>query len=240
MIDSEAVLGEVREALHGEPRVDFDRQSIQLAVANGELLVSGEVDSIAAKRRTIIRAGAIPSITTVIDELRVRPKASMPDGEIRDLLRKALVEEPTLGGCAIREVVRGGFRSIRAPLTVVGRIDIEIRQGVVTLKGDVSGLEQKRLAAVLCWQVPGTRNVVDELVVRPPEDDSDELVAGAVLLALDRDPFVHAAGIRVDARERIVTLEGAVPAAAERDAAERDAWCVEGVDNVVNRLEIRS
>ena len=53
MIDSEAVLREVRQALHGEPRVDFDHQAIRLAFANGELLVSGEVDGIAAKRRTI-------------------------------------------------------------------------------------------------------------------------------------------------------------------------------------------
>ena len=176
----------------------------------------------------------------MIDELRVRPKASVPDGEIRDLLRKALTEEPTLGGCTLREAIPGGFRTVRVPLTAVGRIDIKVRQGVVTLEGEAPSLTQRRLASVLSWQTPGICNVVDELVVSPAEDDSDELVGGAVRLALDRDPTVHAAGIRVDVRDRIVMLEGAVPTAADRDAANRDAWCVSGVDSVVNRLEVRS
>ncbi len=240
MIDSEAVLRDVRRALRGEPQLDLDRQSIRLAFAAGELLVTGEVDSIAAKKRAVARAATVPSVTRVIDELCVRPKASMPDDEIRDLLRKALIEEPTLAGCIVREGARGGFNTLRTPLTVVGRIDFKVRQGVVTLEGEVPSLSQKRLPGVLCWQIPGTRNVIDELAVQPPEDDSDELIASAVRQALDRNPLVHAAGIRVDVRDRVVTLEGAVPAAGERDEAERDAWCVIGVAGVRNRLEVHT
>lgn len=240
MIDSEAVLAEVRQALRSEPRLDFDHQSIRLAFAAGELLMSGQVDGIAAKKRAAARAAAVPSVSRVIDELCVRPKATMPDGEIRDLLRPALLEEPTLAGCTVREGVRGGFRTLRTPLTVVGRIDFKVREGVITLEGEVPSLSQKRLAGVLCWQIPGTRNVVDELAVKPAEDDSDELIAGAVRQALERDPLVHATGIRVSARDRLVSLEGAVPAPEERDEAERDAWRVIGVDGVVNQLHVRS
>jgi hypothetical protein len=149
MVDSEAVLTEVRQALRGGPRVDFDRQSIHLTFAKGELLITGEVASIAAKRRAVIRAATISSVTRIVDELCVRSKMSLPDGEIRDLLGKALVEEPTLGGCTIREGSRGGFRMLRMPLTVVGRMDFKVRQGVVTLEGEAPSLAQKRLASVL-------------------------------------------------------------------------------------------
>jgi osmotically-inducible protein OsmY len=239
MVDSEAVLMEVRQALRGEAQLDFDRQSIHLAFANGELLINGEVDSVAGKRRAIRRATAVPAVTTVIDELRVRPKTRMPDGEIREFLRRALIGELTLGGCSIREGIRGGFRTLRAPVTNVGRIDFMVREGAVTLAGEVPSLAQKRLAAVLAWQIPGTGNVVDELAVHPAEDDSDELLAGAVRLALDRDPAVHAAGIRVGAQAGVVTLEGTVPATAEKDAAEGDAWCVSGVHGVLNRLAVQ-
>lgn len=124
--------------------------------------------------------------------------------------------------------------------TVVGRIDFKIRQGVITLEGEVPSLSQKRLSGVLAWQIPGPRNVIDELAVRPAENDSDELIANAVRQALDKDPLVHAAGIRVNAQDRLVTLEGAVPAAGERDEAERDAWCVIGVGGVLNRLEVHA
>lgn len=115
MIDGEAVLTEVRQALRAELSVDFDRQLIRLVFAGGELLLSGEVDSIAAKKQAVARAATVPLVATVIDEMCVRPKVKMLDGEIRDLLRNALLQEPTLAGCIIREGVRGGFKTLRTP-----------------------------------------------------------------------------------------------------------------------------
>lgn len=162
----------------------------------------------------------------------------MIDGEIRDLVRKALVEEPTLAGCTIRERISGGFRTARTPGTEVGRIDIEVRHGMVTLEGEVSSLAQRRLAGVLSWWVPGSRNVINNVAVQPPEDDSDEVIADAVRLALDKDAMVHSAGIRVGARHAVVILDGVVPVATDRAAAERDAWYVFGVLDVVNRLKV--
>lgn len=239
MIDSETVLAEVRRALRGEPRVDFDRQAIRLAFTNGEVLVSGEVDDIAAKRLAVERVATTPSVASVVDELCVRAATSMTDSEIRDLVRTALAEEPVLAGCTIREPVSGGFTTVRSPSTEVGRIDIKAQRGVVILEGDVSSLAQRRLAGVLSWWVPGTRNVINDLAVRPSEDDSDELIADAVRVVLEKDALVHAGGIRVAARHAVVILDGVVPAAAERAAAERDAWYVAGVADVVNQLEVR-
>ena len=40
-------------------------------------------------------------------------------------------------------------------------------------------------------------------------------------------------------RNTWVRLTGAVAADGEREAAERDAWCVLGVDNVLNEIEVR-
>ena len=126
MIDSEAALEEVRRALRREPRIYFDHQAISLTFANEELLLSGEVDDIAAKRLAVERAARAPSVTVVFDELRVRPDESIPDDEIRDLLRRALVEEPALTGCTIREHIPGRLRIVHAPLTSVGRIDVTV------------------------------------------------------------------------------------------------------------------
>jgi len=96
MIDSDAVLEEVRRRLRREPRIDFDHQAISLTFANGELLLSGEVGDIAAKRLAVERAATAPPVTALFDEVRVRPAESLPDGEIRDLVRQALVSEPAL------------------------------------------------------------------------------------------------------------------------------------------------
>jgi osmotically-inducible protein OsmY len=238
MIDNEAVLEEVRRRLRREPRIDFDRQAINLTFANGELLLSGEVGDIAAKRLAVERAAVVPPVTTVFDELRVRPAESIPDGEIRDLVCNALVGEPALTGCTIRDRLGTRFQLAHSPLTSVGRIDISVARGVVTLTGEVPSLVQKRLAGVLAWWCLGTCDVVNRLDVNPAEEDSDELVGDAVQVVLDRDRAVHAGAIRVSARDGRVTLDGTVPAASEISAAEHDAWYVSGVRDVVNRLAV--
>ncbi len=100
-------------------------------------------------------------------------------------------------------------------------------------------LTHKRLAGVLAWWVPGSRDVVDGLGVEPPEQDHDGEVTDAVRMVLEKDPLVDAARVRVSATNYVVTLEGLVPSESEREMAELDAWYVLGVDKVVNRIEVR-
>ena len=59
-----------------------------------------------------------------------------------------------------------------------------------------------------------------------------------VRVALEKDPLVNASQIRAGVRNTWVRLTGAAAANAEREAAERDAWCVLGVDNVLNEIEV--
>ena len=179
-------------------------------------------------------------MTGVLDELRVRPAESIPDDEIYDLLRRALVEDPALTGCTIRGHIRGRLQIVHVPLTSVGQIDVAVTRGVVTLAGEVSSLAQKRLAGALAWWVPGTRDVINTLGVQPPEEDSDDAIRDAVRLVLDRDAAVHAAGIQVGSRDGVVTFEGTIPAASECMTAEHDAWYVWGVRDVVNHLTVRA
>lgn len=238
MIDSAAVIEGVRRVLCSDPRIDFDRQAVTLTFANGELLLSGEVGDIAAKRLAVERAATAPLVTAVFDELRVRRTESLRDAEIRDLVRRALVEEPILAGCALQERVRGLLRPVHSPLTSVGRIDLTVSRGIVTLAGAVPSLAQKRLAGALAWWSPGARDVLNHLDVQPAEEDSDEAVCDALRLILDRDPVVHASTIRVAALDRRVILDGTVPRLSEVAAAGHDAWFVFGVRDVINRLSV--
>jgi osmotically-inducible protein OsmY len=96
------------------------------------------------------------------------------------------------------------------------------------------------LAGLLAWWVPGVRDVVNGIEVDPAEEDSADLIEEAVRIALQKDPLVNASQIKVGVRKTVVRLTGAVPAAAERDAAERDAWCIFGVDRVLNEIEVRA
>ena len=124
-----------------------------------------------------------------------------------------------------------------APEKALGRIDIEVKNEVVILDGQVPGLTSKRLAGAIAWWVPGVRDVINGIAVEPPEEDSADMIAKAVRLVLEKDPFVKAIQIRVGAQGTQVRLAGRVPNETEREAADRDAWCIFGVDNVVNEIE---
>jgi osmotically-inducible protein OsmY len=56
--------------------------------------------------------------------------------------------------------------------------------------------------------------------------------------ALERDPFVEASQIRVAVSGRVVTLTGLVPTETECRRAEDDAWCIFGVDDVINKIKV--
>ena len=99
-------------------------------------------------------------------------------------------------------------------------------------------LTHKRLAGVLAWWVPGTRDVINGVEEVPPQEDNDELI-DAVRLVLAKDPFVTASNIRVSSKDWIVTLVGLVPTEAMKQMAESDAWYVVGVKSVINRIEFK-
>jgi osmotically-inducible protein OsmY len=210
-----------------------------MSYADGTLTLEGEVRDIAAKKLALERAAALPEVSGIVDRLRVRPAQPMGDGAIRDHLRDALLQEPAFTDFAIHTRRDGRLEAVREPPAARGALELAVEDGVVTLNGRVPGLDDKRLAGVLAWWVPGSRDVINGVAVEPPEEDSDELILEAVRLVLEKDPFVDASQIRVGVRNARVRLTGAVPTEAEREMAEFDAWYVFGVDLVDNRIEVR-
>ena len=240
MSDERSVLDAIRSALLSEPRVHPTEGPIHLAFVNGDLTMDGEVDHIAGKKLALEAAARVPGVANIVDRLRVRPATPMGDGEIRDKVRDALLEEITLESCTIRVLDQGRLETVREPADAVGTIDVRVEDGIVTLDGDVAGPGQKRMAGVLAWWVPGSRDVINGIGVTPPEQDSEAAVTDAVLQVLEKDPFINSESIRVHTRRAVVTLDGTVPREAELKLAEDDAWYVFGVDKVVNRLSVQT
>lgn len=228
----------VRTALNSEPRLDLHRFPIGPSNDEGMLTLEGEVADIAAKKVALERAAALPGVSGIVDRLRVRPAQRMGDGEIRDLVRGALLQEPAFADFALHERFGERIEPMREPAEARGSIELEVEAGIVTLNGRVPGLDDKRLAGVLAAWMPGSRDVINGIAVEPPEDDSDEAIPEVVRLVLEKDRFVDASQIRVGVKNALVRLTGVVPSEAERDMAEFDAWYVFGVDKVDNRIEV--
>lgn len=235
------ILAKVRAALRSEPSVDARSHQFEVELgADGVLVLGGEVESVKAKKLALERVAALPGIAGIVDRLHVKPATQMSDKEIRVHMRTMLVEEASFKDLELEEIENGQRKLVQgAPAQPRGSIDFEVEDGIVTLNGRVPGLTTKRLAGIMAWWVPGVRDVVNGIAVEPPEDDGPDLIAEAVRVVLEKDPFVDATKIRIGVRDTVVRLDGFVPTGTEKEAAERDAWCIFGVDAVINEIEVR-
>ena len=206
---------------------------------DGTATIQAEVETVAIKRLALERLAAIKGVSAIIDRLRVKPAAVMSDDGMLDHLRKAYYGEPSFRHLRIKEREDGAVELVRDAFEEArGEIEIEVKKGVVILNGLVPGLVTKRLAGVLAWWVPGSRDVVNGIAVEPPEEDTPDEIEEGVRIALDKDPFVDDSQIRVGVRHRTVRLTGSVRSREARNAAEHDAWYVFGVDDVINEIEV--
>ncbi len=179
-------------------------------------------------------------VTDIVDRLHVIPSTHKADGLILNAVRDALLQEPGLQNCTIRVKRADMWETVREAIVMpYGVIHVSVTDGVVLLEDHVTNLIQKRLASVLAWWVPGIRDVINGMEVVPLQEDSDEEIAKAVRLVLEKDRFVNAERIRVTVKKAEVTLEGDAASAPQEEMAELDAWYVVGVDKVDNRLELR-
>jgi osmotically-inducible protein OsmY len=134
------------------------------------------------------------------------------------------------------------------------RINVDTRDGVVTLHGTVPSDIHRDLAGSIAQNADGVREVDNELQVAPGQvsdgpDEADKTFGQSVrdattsasikmTLALERG--VKASHIAVHTDRGTVTLTGEVDSQAERQLAARIARETEGVKNVENRLDVRN
>lgn len=133
-------------------------------------------------------------------------------------------------------------------------IDPEVNGTEVVLKGSVSSDVDRDLAEEIALDVDGIEKVSNELEVSGQsasdkvEDSAesfasrveDATLTAEVKMKLLANSNTEGLNINVDTEGRVVTLEGQVDTDANRDLAGKIAGNVDGVSEVVNKLEVRS
>jgi len=116
-------------------------------------------------------------------------------------------------------------------------LDVNTRDGIVTLSGSVNNILAKRRAAQIAESVRGVLGVIDRITVTP-ESRPDERIRKDILMALLNDPATEAYEVSVSVNDAVVTLTGTVGSEAERRLAQRVAEGVKGVKDIHNVLVI--
>ncbi len=229
----------VYAAFEIDPQVNPHCDQITVQHEGSRIILIGEVAEISAKRRAYYTALAVPGVTSVDDRLQVKPAEAMGDDEILVHFTKMLCEDLAFKHYGLIALDHKGERDVLRQLEdQAGFFLVQVKDGVVYLAGEVKSLCDRRLAGVMAWWVPGSRNVVNGLKVIPSEEDNDDQLKEAILLALDVDPFIDYQQLAIQCRAGEVILEGVVPVAEQIKLAEHDCWYVEGVRKVDNRLEL--
>lgn len=125
-------------------------------------------------------------------------------------------------------------------------VDEDRDKGVITIKGDVGSQADKQRAEEVARQAAGNSVVANEILVTGGNEDKAEDVAGAKDDAIESNfkAYVEQNNmtnqhIRADAKNGVLTLSGDVDTAAQRMKVEKDAAKIDGVTQVVNKLEVK-
>jgi osmotically-inducible protein OsmY len=127
-----------------------------------------------------------------------------------------------------------------APNLDAARVDVAVKDGVVTLSGDVGSLPERFAAKRATMSTWGVKTIADNLTVRSPgtpgTDDAD--MARTAKQLLDWAVDVPSSTVKVDVRDQTVTLSGNVTWDYQRDAAERAIMYIKGLTGVRNTISL--
>ncbi|HET7307416.1 MAG TPA: BON domain-containing protein [Gammaproteobacteria bacterium] len=226
MDDASKTAAAIRAALERDTDINLHAYPIDIRAENGTLRLEGAVGNIIAKRKALRLARAAAHSDEIIDDLYVGAAGEHGDGETAVRILDALQRE-------------NAFEELHIGTGDDADLHVSVANGRVTLTGTMPSLSHRRLAEVLCWWVPGCRDVHNRLHVEPAEHDHDGEITDAIRLALDKEPGLDGVEIRVRTTHAEVTLTGRVASESLGRIAVYDCWYVPGVHAVHNRLEIR-
>lgn len=121
------------------------------------------------------------------------------------------------------------------------KIGVAVKDGVVTLTGDVSSYAEKWAAERAAKRVYGVNALAVELKVELPDSDerTDAEIAKAAENALNWDVMVPDDAVKVTVENGWVTLEGKVDWQFQKSNAESAVHRLTGVKGITNEIAIK-
>ena len=192
---------------------------INVKTKNGEVTLSGTVDTFYKKWSAIDAVLKIPHVLEVKDNLIVKTTDKVEDQFIEKNIKEALQNDSRLQQT---------------------KINCDVQKGRVLLSGEVVTYYQKIAAEETCRWIKGVTKVENEIEVSMPGKKYDKIIKEKIENLIDDSKLFEDASINIDVDNSIVLLSGSVNSIYQKMHAEVLASLVSNVVFVKNNIKIKS
>jgi hyperosmotically inducible periplasmic protein len=201
---------------------------IKVTSENGVVTLTGTVSDESHKSLAQETVANLPGVKNVDNKLEVKGNqpAEKSDAWLRARVSLALLFH----------------RNVSAVKT-----DVDVKDGVVTLRGEASSEAQKELTTEYAKDVQGVKDVNNEMKVvtpgkKPPETLGEKIDDASITAQVKLTLFLHKAtswlDTKVDTTDGVVTLRGKAHNAAEKGLVTKLVSDVHGVKSVKNEMTV--
>jgi osmotically-inducible protein OsmY len=206
---------DVLAELEWDPSVDASQ--IGVTAKDGVVTLTGVVSSFADKMAAERAAKRVYGVRAVANDIEVK----LPGGAER----------------TDSEIAAAAVNALKWDTSVPGEaITVTVRNGWITLEGEVEWFYQKDAAERAVRLLKGVKGVVNNIKVKSRVSPGD--IKDKIEEAFKRNAEIDARRITVEAHDGKVILSGRVRSWAERDEAEQAAWSAPGVTAVENHITV--
>mgnify|MGYP005842392785 CR=1 FL=1 len=215
--EDEAIRDDVIAELESEPELP-EPARVGVSVREGVVTLTGSVSSYPQRMAAERAARRVDGVKAVANDIEVK----LPTAAIRS--------DSDIAAAAVNAL----HWDVQVPDE---RIQVTVREGWVTLEGDVDYWYQKQAAERDVRSLQGVKGVINNIKVLAPRVSPAEVKA-KIEQALERSAELDARRINVEAYDGTLVLTGKVRSLAEKEEAEAAAWAARGVSNVENRIVV--
>jgi osmotically-inducible protein OsmY len=190
-------------------------ERLDVDVTDATVRLSGSVETLYRKWQALDQTSRVRGVLAISDGIELHG-GSRSDSAILDAVKRRFEDLPRVAN---------------------QKLAVTVSDGTVTLKGEVDDARIRFSARDAAADVVGVQAVVDAITSR---EQDDETLKKQLTQVLGRSSLDHVPGnIEIAVENGIVTLTGDVPRLWERIDAERTVLGVNGVQGVVNQLEVK-